>query len=216
MLPKLLNPLMKTHIIIICLFVFNIPTGAQFEVQSSSNFTHSGRNIAFTVSKSFNKNEIGVGLRYNIGTLAHPDDQNNVYKNRLYPTEPIHYFGLVGFYHRSVLTNWTSVKPFVFYDVQASYSTTRNRMMIPTGLVVQGDNVYRERIEFFGPFTWIEQCLGIGFKADLFGSFYISQKIGFGISFILGKDDKLWEKYYDWFTWEFAGLFNVGIGYRFD
>jgi len=194
---------------------------AQTSLQASFNSTFSGRNISLLLTKSIKeKHEIGAGLRVNLynlnGNLAHTDDQNNTFKKRLYMTEPLHYFGLTGFYHRNIFRKWNSVKPFVFYDLQVTYSTTRNRMLLPYTYDTNGDVLYKEYIEFFGPFTWVEQHIGIGFKANLFNNFFLTQKVGFGSTFILGYDKKLLSKYFDWFDWNFSGLLNVGIGYRFD
>jgi hypothetical protein len=189
---------------------------AQLNLSLSFNSIDSGRNIALAISKTFNsKNEFGGGVKFNISKLAHNDDQNNVYKKRLYPTEFIHHLGITGFYHRFIITNWEHVKPFIFYDLQVAYSTTRNRMLLPYTYDNNGDVLYKEHIEFFGPFTWVEQNIGIGFKIKLFDSWFIQQKIGFGTSFILGYDEMLLNKYFNWFEWEFGYLIHVGIGYKF-
>ncbi len=212
---KTINSLLK-YLIMFFIAACYIPCNAQLGLNLTFNSTHSGRNIVLATSRNFkNKNEFGLGLRYNINKLAHNDDQMNVYLKRLYATKPIHYFGIEGFYHRTIFTNLDCIKPFIFYDVQATYSTTRNRMFIPIGYDLNGDVLYKEAIEYFGPFYWIEQCVGVGFKAKIYKSFYLTQKIGFGTSFILGKEKKLLSKYFKGFTWEFAGLLNAGIGYKF-
>lgn len=208
---------MKNILFTILLSVFINHLQAQLSLQSSFNSTFSGRNISLILSKNINnKNEFGAGFRFNINKLAHNDDQNNSYKKRIYATEPFHYFGFEGFYHRNIFHQWNSVKPFVFYDLQATYSTTRNRMLLPYTYDTNGDVLYKEYIEIFGPYTWVEQNIGIGFKANLFNNFYLTQKIGFGTAFILGYDKKRLDKYFDWFSWNFSGLISVGVGYRFD
>jgi len=212
---------MKTILSTILLSVFANNLLAQTSLQASFNSTFSGRNVSLVYSKSIkDKHELGAGIRINLynlnGHLAHTDDQNNVYKKRLHMTEPLHYFGFAGFYHRNIFRNWNSLKPFLFYDLQVTYSTTRNRILLPYTYDTNGDLLYKEYIEFFGPFTWVEQHIGVGFNANLFNNFYLTQKIGFGSTFILGYDKKLLDKYFDWFAWNFSGLLNVGIGYRFE
>lgn len=174
---------------------------AQVELTAAFNSTTSGRNVSLTVSNT-NKNghEIGAGLRYNIGMLAMPDDQGNIYYKRLYPSAFGQYFGVESFYHYHILDNWEHVKPFVFYDMQVAYSTTRN------------NDCYSKNTAQFGPFTWLEQTIGVGFKADLAGQFFISQKIGVGGCLIFGNEEQLLKSSV---AWEFGGLINVGIGYRF-
>ena len=76
--------------------------------------------------------------------------------------------------------------------------------------------MYLKATEKFGPFGWIEQCIGIGFKARLTDKLYLTQKIGAGTSFILGKEYQIAIKNHQWFTWEFGGLINVGLIYRFE
>lgn len=206
---------MKYITIIGVLILSTIIINAQVELSSAFNSTRSGRNVSFAISKSINdKNQVGGGLRININMLAHNDDQNKVFVKRLFATKPIHYFGLEGFYYKNILNKWDCVKPFLFYDIQAAYSTTWNRMLLPYTYDINGDVLYKEYREHFGPFTWVEQCIGIGFKANLIKSFFITQKIGFGTMFILGKDKRRLGTY-DKFSFEFGSLISIGLGYRF-
>lgn len=199
------------------LFLFStFVLNAQMELTSSFNSTGSGRNIAFALSNTFNnRHELGGGLRFNLSKLEMSDDQNNLYKKRLYASNFMQHLGIVSFYHFHIFRDWEHVKPFLFYDLQATYSTTRNRDFLPYMYDINGDVLYKEHVNRFGPFIWIEQNVGFGFKADLPVQFFITQKIGYGMMFILGKEEKLLSKYFDWFAWEFGGLINVGIGYRF-
>jgi len=190
---------------------------AQSKLLGSFNSTHAGRSLLFDFSKSKkSKSEFGVGIRFNIGQLAHSDDQNNVYKKRLFPTTSLQYWGLHAFYKRHVLESWIHVHPYLFYDLQATWSTTRNRMLLPYTSDFNGDLLYKEYVEFFGPFTWIEQNVGIGFRADLSKNWFIDQKIGFGTCFILGYDKTLLDKSFNWFESEFGGIITLGVGYRFN
>ncbi|HNW68897.1 MAG TPA: hypothetical protein PKI01_00730 [Bacteroidales bacterium] len=208
---------MKKIFCLIVSFGLLLNLQAQTQIFSGFNSTHSGRSITLVVSKTFaNRHEFGGGLRFNINKLAHPDDQNNVYLKRLYATKPLHYFGIETFYHFYFFKKWAHVKPFVFYDLQATYSTTRNRMFLPYTYTTNGIVLYKEYIELFGPFTWVEQNIGLGFKVDLFNNFFLHEKIGLGTAFILGYDDMLLNKTFNWFAWEFSPLLNVGIGYRFE
>lgn len=210
---------MKNKFCFLLLFTFLLVTNsyAQSDLFLKFNSTHSGRNLSLSYSKFIlDKNEFGIGLRYNINSIAHPDDQNNTYKKRLYATKPFQYLGAELFYNRYVLKSFSFIDPFVFYNLQLSYSTTRNRMLLPHSRDSDGGQLYKEYIEFFGPYTWVEQNIGIGYKANLMGNWYIQHKIGFGTSFILGYEKKLLNKYFDWFTWEFGYLISVGVGYRFE
>ena len=177
----------------------------QTEITSTFNSTHSGRNVTFAISKTYNNtHEFGGGLRFNINSLAMSDDQNHVYYKRLYASNFMQHLGIAGFYHYHIFRDWEHVKPFLFYDLQATYSTTRNKIVLDATT----DQYVRH-----GPFIWLEQTIGIGFKADLPNGFFITQKLGIGTTFILGNDKQLLKNNFDW---EFAGLINVGFGYRFN
>lgn len=206
----------KIHLFFLFAFFHIAVSFAQSDLYLNFNSTYSGRNLSFTYSKYvLDRNEFGVGLRYNINSIAHPDDQNNTYKKRLYATEAYQHIGAELFYNRRVLTSLSFINPFLFYNLQLSYSTTRNRMFLPYSYDSSGDVLYKELIEIFGPYFWVEQNIGIGYKVNLNGNWYIQHKLGFGTSFILGYEEKLVNKYFNWFTWEFGYLISVGIGYRF-
>lgn len=180
------------------------------------NSTMSGRNIGINYSIPKGDNNFTFGLRVNIIKLHHNDDQSKVFVKRLYATKPLHYFGLNFCFERNILKNWQKLKPFVFYDLQYSYSTTRNRWFFPYYYYVEEDLVlHREYIENFGPFHWVENNLGIGFNVDINDKFYMKQKLGYGRTLVLGYDDELLGKMFNWFSSEFGGHFSVSIGYKF-
>ncbi len=173
---------------------------AQTEFSTNFNSTASGRNISLLFSKTNNRHEIGGGLRYNIGKIAMPDDQGNLYYKRLYPSSFGQHLGLHTFYNYYILNNWEHLTPFLFFDLQGASSTTR------TSYAGQSE------AKRYGPFTWMEQYIGIGYKVDLPQSFFITQKIGGGGILIFGSDETLLKEKA---AWEFGGILNIGIGYRF-
>jgi len=207
---------MKKNKLVVILLSFCVSCAfAQTDIVSAYNSTHSGRNVSLTISKILaGKHEIGGGLRFNFNKIAHPDDQNNAYKKRLYATKPMHHLGLHGFYHRHLFPKSKNLKPFLFYDVQFTVSPTRNRTFLPFDYDENGEALYVERINFFGPFKWLEQNIGVGFKVQVASNWFIQQKMGYGTSFIMGYDDKDIGKIFNCFEWEFGYLINVGIGYR--
>ncbi len=188
-------------IFILLIILLSFSSFAQTELVSAFNSTASGRNVSILISKPKNNHEFGGGLKYNIGMLAMPDDQENLYYKRLYPSTFGQHFGLQTFYNYHILKNWEHLKPFLFFDLQGTFSTTRNRYF------------GQQEITRYGPFTWLEQYIGIGFKVDLPNSFFITQKIGGGGMLIFGEDETLLKKSADW---EFGGLINIGIGFRFE
>ncbi|MFH1159508.1 MAG: hypothetical protein V1733_00985 [bacterium] len=187
---------------------------AQTDLSVCFNSTGTGINLSLDFAKTIkSKNELGIGLRININRLKHPDDQNHVFLNRLFATEFLQYFGAQLFYHRMIFERLACIKPYIFYDLQTTWSKTRNRMFLPYSYDINGDVLYKEYLEYFGPFLWLEQNVGIGFKVRLIKSVYLTQNIGAGVLFIIGEDKKL-PQTYNKFSWEFGYLLSVGIVYR--
>ena len=206
---------MYRYLILILFLFLGSNVSAKNTLQSLFNSTHSGRNFSIIYSNILDgKNEIGGGLRFNINQYAHPDDQNNIFYKRLYATNPLHYFGIEAFYNRYIFTNLGNMKPYLFYDIQATYSTTFNRMCLPYTYADDGEMLYKKYEEYFGPYTWIEQCVGLGFNVDIFRNWFFTQKVGIGACFIFGKEYQI-PSTWSGFSWEVGLLYNVGIGYRF-
>ncbi len=134
-----------------------------------------------------------------LGMFTMPDDEGNLYHKRLYPSTFGQHFGLQTFYNYYILRNWEHLNPFLFFDLQGTFSTTRN--------TYSGQSEVRR----YGPFTWLEQYIGIGYKVDWPKNFFITQKIGAGSMLILGSDEILLKEKP---AWEFGGILNVGVGYR--
>ncbi len=195
-------------------FLCSVITNAQFEITSSFNGTHTGRNISLHLAKNLNaSNQMGIGIRYNIAKIAHNDDQMYAFWKRVYPTSYIQHYGIEGIYQKSILQKWDCVKPFLFYTVQFSYSTTKNKRYLPVYIFDnEGNELYKRYYDTYGPYTFIEQYIGIGYRAHLFGRFDFFQKIGGGVMFVIGEDEK--RPSFDRFEWEFAEQFSAGLIYR--
>lgn len=180
--------------------------------------TGAGRNVTVSSAKNIGNSEFGLGLGYNIGSIKQPDDQNNVFYKRLYPTKPIHYLNFNVYYDYYFYNKWNCLKPFFFYDIQVKYSTTRTSSFIPYAFdstivsdVPDDKILYRKYINYFGPYLWIENSIGIGFKVDITDRIYLKQKIGLGIHLIFGEDKRLPGANPEW---EFYGLVNIGVGIK--
>lgn len=192
-----------------CSFVFG-----QNDLLFAFNSTPAGRNVVLGYSKTLKNNQaIGIGLRININSKKHPDDQFNVFYKRLFATEFSQYFGIQANYQRAILSDWQYLKPYLFYDLQFSRSTTWNRWFNPYSYDINGDVLYKDKSEYFGPFWWIEQSIGIGFKVKIVKSLYLYQNAGAGITIIQGKDKDLAASY-NKITREFGYLLSIGVSYR--
>jgi hypothetical protein len=189
-------------------------------VNLSFNSTRAGRNV--TVQYEFVKenHEWSFGLGVNINKMAHNDDQGNVYKKRMFATEPLHHLNLNATYQRYIFPKLKGcIKPFIFYDLQAKYSPTRNRFFLPVGIDStnfqndpEGSILYKEFIRSYGPFLWLENNIGIGFKAQITERWYVKQRFGVGLMFTIGDDDLLADRIDSRVNWEFAELLHFGIG----
>ncbi len=202
-------------------FIFYFGTKGQ-SVNFGFNSTDSGRNITMQYEWTKGKNEFSFGLGFNFNKFAHNDDQEKLYKKRIYATKIYHRLNLDLTYQVYILENKIkNIHPFAFFDNQMKYSTTRNRTFIPfdyDSTLVTNDPaqgvIYRESIDYYGPFLWIENNVGLGFRADITERFYIKQRFGVGIDFILGHEDQILSRRFTWYDWEFSTLMHFSVGMR--
>ncbi len=204
--------------IFIFLVIISVKSYAQTSTALSYNYTHSGRNLSLIqLFKIKEKHEFGIGVRFNINVRKHEDDLEKVFYKRLYATEPLQRFGIHGVYHYNVLSNITDVEMYLFYDVQATYANTQNDMYEHIGNNIFGEKLHFLTVYNFGPFLWIEQNVGLGFRAKLNNNWTFYQKIGLGTAFIIGKDELVNRfENYNGFKAEFSPLINVGFAYKFN
>ena len=71
--------------------------------------------------------------------------------------------------------------------------------------------LYRKYIEYFGPFLWIDNNVGFGFKVFITDKFYLKQEFGLGVYLVYGDEPKLTKTN---LRWGFNDFFNIGIGFR--
>lgn len=181
--------------------------------------TGTGKNLTINYSIQKKSMEFGIGLGCNINSIKQPDDQSNVYYKRLYATKPLHFLNFNLFYNQYIFNNFNQFKPFIFYDFQLKYSTTRSSMYFPYAIdstiistKPEDQFLYRNYIEYFGPFLWVENTVGIGMKINITDKFYISQKLGIGIHLIIGDEPKLFKDKADW---GFHDFYAFTLGYKF-
>ncbi len=208
---------MKKYLFIILIIVFSANMYAQ-NIDLNYYSTGAGKNLTATFSKDFGRSEFGIGLGCNIGSIRQPDDQDYIYYKRLFPTKPIHYFNFNAFYDYQFFSDWTCLKPLLFYDFQLKYSTTRTSMYIPYSFDpwIPGDNpdekiLYINRIKYYGPFLWVENSIGLGFKVDITEKIFLKQRMGLGIHFIIGEDNRLPDPSP---VLEFYEFVNIGLGIK--
>ena len=180
--------------------------------------TGAGENLTATLSFEKNANKFGFGVGLNINSIRQPDDEANIYYRRLYATKPIHFLNFNAFYQKDIFSSLNKINPFIVYDLQIKHSTTRSSMYLPfdydsTLVITEPEEgiLYRNYIEYFGPFTWIENSIGIGINIDITDKLSLTQKIGGGICIIVGDEPKL-VKYSP--AWEFMYFVNVGVTYK--
>jgi len=173
----------------------------------NTNFT--GRNIALTIKKNFNRHSLLFGAKYNINRKVH-DNQNNFWPKRFYATKPLEHLGFNFEYHYQFLLKYSAIKPFVFYDLQFTNSHTRNVFYFPYELGTNSVISYKRVLDFFGPTIALEHNIGIGLSAKLTNRFFLYQKIGAGIVTFINIDDRILGAR----NWEFGYLISAGLGYQ--
>jgi len=201
---------MKKILLVIIVITINQQVYSQLDIIGSFNSVDIGRNITITLKKDLKKHSFLFGAKYNINKIVH-DNQNNVFRKRFYATDWQEHFGFnIGYQYNFSLKS-SSLKPFAFYDFQFTNSHTRNLMYLPYDYDINGDVLYKEYLEFFGPFIALENNIGIGFTANLSENIFLSQKAGVGIVTFHGNDPK---RPFINGSWEFGYIISIGLGYH--
>ncbi|HPE39863.1 MAG TPA: hypothetical protein PLI77_02110 [Bacteroidales bacterium] len=206
----------------ICFLVFSMSLSAFSQNLNLTLYsTGTGKNVTLSYSKEYKSMEFGIGLGCNINSIKQPDDQPNIYYKRLYATKPLHFLNFNLYYNQHIFNRFDQFKPYIFYDFQMKYSTTRSNMYIIDRIdstIISSDPadqyLYRNYTEYFGPFLWIENNLGLGMKINITEKLFISQKIGLGIHFIIGEEPKLFMNK-DSMFWEFHDFYAFTVGFKF-
>jgi hypothetical protein len=201
-------------------FLFTITAHAQWAIQTAyvnSNIGTGG--INFLVTKTINRHELGLGLRLNIYSLAHRDNQNNIFTKRFYPTKFYQNFGFAGFYEYNLFPSLATSRVSVFTDVQLAYGPTRNEWLVLNLNPGVPPNTYSYSVERFGPFLWIENTIGLSLKVPITDKFMLINKAGVGLMSIIG--DKLYGKdntavlLRNFYDWELTYTVQLGLSYTF-
>jgi hypothetical protein len=212
------NPTKSKLLLVACFFSF--VAQAQWQVQSTYVNSKIGTGgINLLVAKQVNNHRIGIGLRVNLYSLAHKDDQGNIYTNRFYPIDFYQKFGLAGFYQYNFLSRLKPTRLYGFFDVQLAHGPTRNRITSPYITLPDGTTLYEESFERFGPFLWMENTIGLGLQLVVHKNLDFHAQVGYGLMSIIGdkrhgKDNtaNLGRPFYDW---ELTYMFQVGFVYSF-
>lgn len=207
---------------ILCLYFLFLSTFSFSQQAVTLNFNTSTlrEGLVIGYAKSFGDNhKVELGLRYQINNKAMPDDQEHIYYKRIYATSGIQHFGIQFGYSWFFAPNLVHLNPFLFYDCQLAYSTTRNHGYGWTYYYDEGSLIpIEEYTVSFGPFHWIQNTIGIGCEVDIWKSYYLFEKIGFNSTLIIGNDENLVPDPFQSFSWgvnEFGYLVCFGIGRRF-
>ena len=208
----------KAIIVFICLLT-TYYSFAQNAATISFNTSTLRESLIVGYSRTIHQtHEIDFGVRYHLNSLIMPDDQESIYSRRMYASNFVQHFGLQLGYNWYFLPRLDHLKPFVFYELQAAYSTTRNHGYGYTYYINEGTSLLEEYLVSFGPFLWLQNTIGVGFKVDIWKSFYLFEKIGFSATQIIGNDEKLMPDPFQKFPWlvnEFGYMISVGVGYKF-
>lgn len=169
--------------------------------------TGTGNNITASYAFNLKNMAIGAGIGYHINSVAHPDDQSNIFFKRFYATEPMHHLNLNVYCHRYILPGLKHINPYLFLDFQGKHGPAKNNEQ-PTSSGIR---------HYHGPYYWIDNALGFGFDVSIAGNWYLRQKAGLGGHVILQSGQEAervtQSALYHRATWEFTGLLNIGIMY---
>lgn len=196
--------------------MFSTTLFSQNEVVGNFNSCHSGRTLDVFFNHNFrNDYKLGIGILFNLNNQRIPDNQNNVFKKRLYSETFFQHIGLHFIYIKPIYRKWKNFEFDLFYNLQIKRAMTSSTAFIPLLNPDLNPNflLIESKLKF-GPFLWIQNTIGIAIEYNLWKEFYLNQKLGFGLEFIHGKIDNLYLGPNNW-TWVFAKQFNLGIVYKF-
>ncbi|NLL28179.1 MAG: hypothetical protein GX259_05225 [Bacteroidales bacterium] len=183
--------------------------------------TGSGNNVTLAISKESDRIEFGAGLGYNFNKKSYLKEKTYSLHKSFYATKPLYHINYDLFFYYKILKNPKTFEPFFFYDLQMKYSTARLHYFDIVGLdssnsaVLNNDEMfYREVKNTFGPFLWIENNLGFGFKINFNEKLYLQKRFGGEIYYIINKNGNM--PYSDKsFESKFSTFFSISLGYRF-
>jgi len=184
------------------------------------NSTDSGKNVSFQYEFSKGMNEFSFGIGVNINDFRQIEMRSDLYRKKLYATKGHHFVNLNFTFQRYFIKDdKVCFNPFIFYDLQAKYSTAAflSTFIEYDSTLVQTRPeqgiVGRQHLDYFGPFYWLENNIGVGFKAMLTEKLYIKQRFGAGMNLILGHDDQILYRRFSWFDWQFSTLMHFSVGW---
>jgi len=196
-------------ILVVIFFVFSQNVFSQLDLIASFNSVDIGRNLSINIKKDIKKHSILFGVKYNINKIVH-DNQNNVFRKRFYATDWQEHFGFILGYQYNFLFKSSPIKPFAFYDFQFTKSHTRNLMYLPYDYDFNGDVLYKQYLEFFGPTIALEHNIGLGVDIKIINRLFLYQKIGVGVVTFHNIDKSIVGSG----NWEFGYIISVGLGYQ--
>lgn len=205
------------HYLLIGLLSFIFHLKAQNDIGVIYNSDFSGRSVDIMFAKKFNeKHQFGIGPQIFVNSLIHYDDKELYHKKRLYYTNVKEQVGLHLFYDRHIQLSKIKPSVYLFGDLQFKYASTRN-VEHPKAYYDSINDIqfYYRVVKEYGPFLWLQNSYGIGFEELVFNKIVLTQKVGYGLAFIHGKDSRYEpETTKSWYYG--AWLINVGISYRFN
>ena len=198
-------------VISILLLIVSINSYSQYDIVSSFNSVHIGRNINLGINRNISNYSVSIALKYQINSYV-TDDQNEVFKKRFFAVNFLEHFGLNLGFQYNINLKQSAITPFIFYNMQLTKSHTRNTGYLKYDIdTITNTILYRKYLEFWGPTIALENYLGIGYKININKHMYLSNKIGYGIISYFNVDKML---YGDGGNWELGYMINIGIGYR--
>jgi hypothetical protein len=205
----------KILILAFSMFLHNMMY-SQSSVFVGFNSSYSTINLSAGYLYQSGKNEIGFGVRRNISEVAHRDDLMHPLKRRLFRRResPIENWGLHLFYNRKLPKLFEQIDLFLFYDFQTTYASTRNVWYEPTGKYLDNNMLYRQVVERHGPYTWIEQNVGVGFEFAISEKVLAFQKIGIGNALVIGNSIMKQRQNLPYIYSDFAILWSLGLKYN--
>lgn len=188
---------------------------SQIEIKGGYNLNFTSFNTTVGIKQNLQKNSFEYGLKVIIPTRLTYDNENLYFKHRFFPKNVKERLGFNFTYFYNINLPNSNMNPFLYYNFQYTFSSTRSEMYYKDGDPVElpYDTIqpYKLVVEKYGPFHVFENNFGIGMSTQIYKKVYLYYKLGAGAAYIIGDDPNIRDKK----RLKFSSMFSASLSYKF-
>lgn len=209
------------YLTLLCLVVGYAPIAlTQFSLETNFNVVHIGRNQSLAVNYTHKKMTVALGAKYHFNKLVR-FPQGELIKKSVHAITPAEHWGAEFSIKYQIFDRNNTFFAHLLYNGQFTRSHVRHENYFaildsPTVPIPSSefDYSYSKYLNHLGPFSIIENHIGLAFDVFVTDQLYLSQRFGAGILFFKSSDDQN-IIISDAGNWELTEMLSLGIGYKF-